>query len=116
MDTDDFSKVISTILKHDRRQTSYKLALLRAINDVALSFPDMTSAGQSVAVPLRMLAEWWLAYYWPFCDPAAPIIQGGQARGRQDMEFRDTLTRFRERWAAALGGVSGPADGFFGHE
>jgi hypothetical protein len=27
-------------LRHDARVTSYKLALIRAINDVVLSFPD----------------------------------------------------------------------------
>jgi hypothetical protein len=37
MSDSDFSKVIGTVLKHDRRQTSYKLALIRAINDVVLS-------------------------------------------------------------------------------
>ncbi len=35
------SSVISTILKHDAKVTSYKIALLRAINDVVLSFPDL---------------------------------------------------------------------------
>jgi hypothetical protein len=108
----DFSKVISTILKHDRRQTSYKLALVCAINDVALSFPNTAAAGQSVVIPLRMLAEWWFAYYWPFCDPVSPILQGPDTAGHSDMEFRTTLTRFRELWEAELGGLSGPADGF----
>jgi hypothetical protein len=30
--------IISTILKHDDKKASYKMALLRAINDVALFF------------------------------------------------------------------------------
>ncbi|MGI9145974.1 MAG: hypothetical protein ACR2IK_05415 [Chloroflexota bacterium] len=33
-------RVIGTILRHNRKVTSYKLALIRAINDVVLSFPD----------------------------------------------------------------------------
>src|SRR5687768_12213769 len=64
--------VISTILKHDKKLTSYKLALLRSINDVVLSFPDLARDGRDVAVPLRSLAEFWVAYYRPFCDPAGP--------------------------------------------
>lgn len=52
------SKVISTILKHDRKVTSYKIALLRAINDVVLSFPDVWAFQQDVAVPLRLLGEY----------------------------------------------------------
>ena len=34
------SRTIATILRHDAKVTSYKLALIRAINDVVLSFPD----------------------------------------------------------------------------
>jgi hypothetical protein len=54
------SRVIGTILKHDRKVTSYKLALVRALNDVVLSFPDVDADGQYIAVPLRILAEYWL--------------------------------------------------------
>jgi hypothetical protein len=57
------SKIISTILKHDTKATSYKIALLRAINDVVLSFPDLRNLRADVAVPLRLLAQFWVAYY-----------------------------------------------------
>ena len=53
-------KVISTILKHDSKVTSYKIALLRAINDVLLTCPDLRtykSSKSSVAVPLKLLAK-----------------------------------------------------------
>jgi|GEM_PF-5412473 len=62
--------IISTILKHDKKDTSYKFALLRAINDVALNFPDLGNFGQDVAVPLKVLAQFWVAYYWPFLELA----------------------------------------------
>lgn len=111
------NSIISTILKHDAKQTSYKIALLRAINDVVLSFPDMRSRGLSVAIPLRMLAEFWLAYYWPFVDPATPIFQGARTQRsgqlRNDMAFRSDLTTFRQMWQAHWGNLSNPADGFF---
>ena len=55
------NQIITSILKHDRKVNSYKIALVRAINDVALNFPDLAAAGQSVAVPLKLLAELWLA-------------------------------------------------------
>ncbi len=45
-------KVISTILKHDTKVTSYKIALLRAINDVVLTYPDLITYQSDVAVPL----------------------------------------------------------------
>jgi hypothetical protein len=69
------SRTIATILRHDRKQNSYKLALIRAINDVGLSFPDAGTHGQPVAIPLRILAEYWIAYYWPFVDSRAPFLK-----------------------------------------
>ncbi|MBN1451315.1 MAG: hypothetical protein JW963_09905, partial [Anaerolineales bacterium] len=91
--------VISTILKYDTKVTSYKIALLRAINDVVLAFPDIRNLGCDVAIPLRVLAEFWLAYYWPFVDPDQPVMQGPCSRRggvlRNDMVFRTALTGFR---------------------
>ncbi len=75
------SRVIGTILKHDRKVTSYKLALIRALNDVVLSFPDAGSHGRPIAVPLPILAQYWVAYYWPFVDPRCPISQAGTRCG-----------------------------------
>ncbi len=68
--------VISTILKHDAKVASYKIALLRSINDVVISYPDLRIYNSDVAVPFRVLAECWIAYYWPFANPVEPIRQG----------------------------------------
>jgi hypothetical protein len=108
-------KIISTILKHDRKITSYKLALLRAINDTVLAFPDLRSYQQAVAVPLHILAEYWVAYYWAFCDPRQPIYQGQRSSQRQDLDFRRMLTQLRLEWEQHLlaGSPSRPSDGFF---
>ena len=46
-------RIISTILRHDSKQTSYKIALLRALNDVVLAYPDVGRDGRDVVVPLR---------------------------------------------------------------
>ncbi|MEP0873812.1 hypothetical protein NDA01_29315 [Trichocoleus desertorum AS-A10] len=117
MEKVDSGKVISTILKHDAKVTSYKIALLRAINDVVLSFPDLRSYNQDVAVPLKVLAEYWVAYFWPFVDPNKPIFQGQRAKlngeTRNDMAFRPTLAALRLRWEQELETVSRPSDGFF---
>ncbi|WP_225226100.1 hypothetical protein [Komarekiella delphini-convector] len=111
------SKIISTILKHDSKVTSYKIALLRAINDVVLSFPDLRNLRADVAVPLRALAEFWVAYYWPFVSDRQPILQGPRApQGnnlRNDMAFRPQLTELRHEWESIVGGTSNPSDGFF---
>ncbi|MGG6241598.1 HNH endonuclease domain-containing protein [Nodosilinea sp. AN01ver1] len=110
-------KVISTILKHDTKVTSYKIALLRAINDVVLTYPDLRTYHSDVAVPLKLLAEFWIAYYWPFVDPDDPIQQGQRAQRQgqttNDMAFRPALTELRRQWELVIGGLKNPADGFF---
>ncbi len=109
--------ILSTILRYDRKVTSYKIALLRAINDVVLAFPDTESAGLAIAVPLRVLAERWVAYYWPFCDPKMPVLQGQRAQRngvlREDLSFRPQLTLLRQEWETITGESSRPSDGYY---
>lgn len=110
-------KVISTILKHDSKVTSYKIALLRAINDVVLTYPDLRTYESPVAVPLKLLAKFWVAYYWPFVD-AAMFVRQGQSVKRNgkvhnDIAFRPALSELRIRWEQTVGGLKNPADGFF---
>ncbi len=108
-------RIISTILRHDSKQTSYKIALLRALNDVVLAYPDVGRDGCDVAVPLRALAEAWVAYYWPFVAPRAPVVQGVRSllggELRQDVGFRAHLTELRREWEAIYG-PSGAAGGW----
>ena len=112
----DPDHVISTILKHDTKVTTYTIALLRAINDTVFSFPDLATFDRDIAVPLWFLARCWLAYYWPFVDPKNPILQGPRAvrgdRLANDMVFRNHLTVFRIRWEDLWQGDSQPGDGF----
>jgi hypothetical protein len=110
-------QAIATILKHDNKTTSYKIALLRAINDVVLMYPDVARQGQPVAVPLNRLAELWVAYYWPFADAQYPIYQGARAirneATRNDVAFRPALTHLRAEWQQLVQLPPQPADGFF---
>ena len=117
MMTSPGEQVLATILKHDSKTTSYKLALLRALNDVVLLHPELGHQAGDVAVPLRHLAGLWVAYYWPFANPAAPIYQGARSVRagvvRNDLSFRPALTRLQEVWQGE--GKVGflPSDGFF---
>jgi hypothetical protein len=46
-------QLLATILKHDNKTTSYKIALLRAINDVVLLYPEVVRQGQVLGVTAR---------------------------------------------------------------
>lgn len=109
------ARVVGSILRHDKRTNSYKLALIRSINDVVLSYPDLLQTGKNVVVPLRKLAEYWLAYYWPFTNLQNPIMQGPRSRRdgalRNDMSFRPALTTLRAAWEQSFG-ASRASDGF----
>jgi hypothetical protein len=111
-------QLLATILKHDTKTTSYKFALLRALNDVVLGHPDLALTGElPVAVPLTRLAEWWLAYYWSFADPGRPVLQGrparrGEATGH-DMALRPALAQLRAAWQALVVGPGRAGDGYF---
>ncbi len=109
------AQVVGSILKHDRKVNSYKLALIRSINDVVLSHPDLADGGADVAVPISRLAQYWLAYYWPFADRRTAIFQGPRAVRNgtlaNDMAFRPALTNLKALWEGHFG-ASRPSDGF----
>jgi hypothetical protein len=111
------SRTIATILRHDAKVTSYKLALFRAINDVELSFPDAGAHDRPVAIPLRVLAEYWVAYYWPFVNPLTPVSQGPHSlRNRvlaNHMPFPPALAALWAAWEKVVGATARPSDGFF---
>lgn len=104
--------LIATILRHDRKIASYKIALIRSLNDVVMGFPQIGIGAASVAIPLRTLARFWVAYYWPFVNPQQAILQGQHSSGKEDISFRPALTHLREEWEKILG-VSRPSDGYF---
>lgn len=108
----DAGSLIASILRHDKKTASYKIALIRSINDVALGFPHISAQSTSIAVPLRFLAQFWIAYYWPFVDAANPIQQGRHPANKQDISIRPALARLCSEWEAGLG-ASRPSDGFF---
>lgn len=64
---------IESVLKHDRKVATYKLALLRAFCDMADRDAGAVSwlGGGFIGMPLQALAECWLHYYWPLI--AAPF-------------------------------------------
>lgn len=90
---------IETIINRDRKTATYKLALLRALCDIAQnSAHHVQWHGQDrVSVPLGLVAERWLYYYWPLVEADITQIRG---QGKKKAEvfrgaMRDLISGFR---------------------
>lgn len=61
---------IETIINRDKKDATYKLALLRALCDIAQTEQKQARwhIEDTVSVPLGLLAEKWLFYYWPLIE------------------------------------------------
>ena len=58
---------IEGILNRDLKVATYKLALFRALSELATQEPRVANwrSDGRVGIPLRRIAEKWLEYYWP---------------------------------------------------
>jgi len=100
---------IESILNRDKKTATYKLALFRALTDIASGEYNNVkwySEGK-VGIPLRSIAEKWLFYYWPIFESPLfiPQINGEMAGCSKPVKFRKSLTRLIEVYRPA-GGVS----------
>lgn len=69
---------IEAIINRDRKVASYKLALLRALCDIAQTASHQVQwhENDTVSVPLGLIAERWLYAYWPLQEAGIRQIQG----------------------------------------
>ena len=109
-------QTITSIINHDNKINSYNIALIRALNDLELSYPRLGYYRQDIAIPLHMIARYWVAYYWTFCDSEQPILQGQREllnnQLQNDIAFRGELTRLRSLWELHISKRKSPKDGF----
>jgi SAM-dependent methyltransferase/SOS-response transcriptional repressor LexA len=90
---------IETLVNRDRKTTTYKLALLRALCDLAQTgyrHVNWHSDG-TVSLPRNLISEKWIDYYWPLFDTpdgtAIPQI-GGARRLGFDRELAALIDHF----------------------
>ncbi|HPQ38450.1 MAG TPA: methyltransferase domain-containing protein [Synergistaceae bacterium] len=99
---------IESIVNRDRKTATYKLALLRALCDIAQmsSHQGKWFPGERVGIPLGLVVERWLYYYWPLVDTEMlfPQIRGGEEKRK--MGFRINLERLINVFRP-LGGLDG---------
>ena len=67
---------IETIINRDKKVATYKLALLRALCEISQTQGHMAKwhTDGTVGIPLGLVAEKWLLYYWPIVEE--DIVQG----------------------------------------
>jgi SAM-dependent methyltransferase len=98
---------IEGILNRDRKEATYKLALFRALAEIATQEPRAArwlGAGE-VAIPIERIAERWLGYYWPIVASGrfVPQSQAEGAGSTRQLSFRATL-------AALVGAFAGQGE------
>lgn len=77
---------LQSVLFEDRKTSTYKLALLRALCEIASGDEDCARVCQenTVAVPLSRVVEKWIGYYWP-------LLGTQQIGGTRKTEFETSL-------------------------
>ncbi len=86
---------VESILNRDKKDATYKLALFRALADIAQSqynIAEFVLPGR-VGIPLHALAERWLIYYWPFVasDTFIPQKYGEKPGSSKPVAIRSPL-------------------------
>lgn len=87
--------LIEGVLNKDKKTATYKLALFRAMADIATTefgLVEWVSDG-TVGIPLRSIAEKWVEYYWPIIESTEfiPQIRGESENGGTPIAFRNDL-------------------------
>jgi len=92
---------IESVISKDKKDATYKFALLRALCAIAQTESQAVrwSSDGFVEVPLGLIAEKWLFYYWPIVelDRTASIVSMPQKRGleiNKRLAFRTPLWNF----------------------
>lgn len=84
---------IQWVLNRDRKVATYKLALLRGFCDISAA-DDRTfdwSVSGKVGVPINLMVERWLFYYWPILASPVFIAQIQSEPEGRPLKFRNSL-------------------------
>jgi SAM-dependent methyltransferase len=96
---------VEGVLSRDRKTATYKLALIRALSEIAIAEYNTARwlSGGTVGIPLGAVAERWLCYYWPLFESATfiPQTRGESPSCAKPVAFRALLSvlidRYRKR-------------------
>jgi len=86
---------IESILNRDKKTATYKLALFRALCDIALSEYNSASwyPDGRVGIDIKTITDKWIMYYWPLFESPdfIPQLSGEKAAGTKSILFRQDM-------------------------
>ncbi len=98
---------IESVLNRDKKTATYKLALFRALADIAAREYNSVTwyPGGKVGVPMRTIAEKWLLYYWPVFESSdfVPQINGESPECSKPVKFRHSVTGLINQYKSSGG-------------
>ena len=98
---------IQRIIGSETKSATYKLALLRALAEAATrDFQRIVPVGEGrIGVPLDLIAEKWLRYYWPLFESNRfiPGANGERPGAPKPLAFRRKLTTLVDCYKGAGG-------------
>ena len=100
---------IESILNADKKVATYKLALIRALCDMALTAQARAcwEPDGRVSIPITDIAERWILFYWPLVDSREFLPQiNGESTGGKPIAFRSALAELVGHFARQ-GGLNG---------
>lgn len=102
--------LVESILNRDKKDATYKLALFRALAEIAQTqhhLAAFTPEGK-VKIPVGAIADKWMLYYWPIFESAQFICQRtGEVRGaKKGVAIRSPLGALIAHFRTS-GGMSG---------
>jgi SAM-dependent methyltransferase/SOS-response transcriptional repressor LexA len=79
--------LVESILNRDKKDATYKLALFRALAEIAQAQSHLAAytLEEKVKIPLSIVAEKWILYYWPIFESEVFIPQRTNERPGQGL-------------------------------
>lgn len=98
--------LVESILNRDKKVATYKLALFRALAEIAQTQHHLATFtnDDKVLIPVSAVAEKWIVYYWPIFA-SKTLIRQGTSKSGSDVAIRPPLKALIEKYAQA-GGLS----------
>jgi len=100
---------VESVLTRDKKTATYKLALMRALSEIATTEFKLATwiPDGKVEIPLSAIAEKWLHYYWPLFESNLfiPQIRGEEPVCGKPVAFRSLFDKLIEGYRGK-GGLS----------